>query len=341
MIGVMLVVALWIEPEVARGSAANPPVSLELKAEPGFPMTSQHRWMKFLEDFGFSDIRIRGANPGDEATVINRGTDQTPRYRVVGILTGGGVLQLPGAALRYGQRPALQQWLERLRQGGTDSVTQATGVFGLTESQLLKVHSALRDPVTTSTKGRAVRDVVQQMVTGLKVAVQIDTPAETAMRGGGKVRDELRGISRGTALVAAIRPLGLDLVAALHNGGQVALRIVRSGQNTERWPLGWKPKKSPAQSAPALFKFVPVEIVDTPLNDALDAIQQRTEVPILFDHNGLAKHEVDLAQKVALPQTKTFYKKIIDKLLFQAKLQADLRVDEAGHPLLWVTTLGR
>ena len=219
-------------------------------------------------------------------------------------------------------------------------MTQPTGVFGLTERQLLKVHDALRAPVSISTKGMAVRDAVQQLTTGLDIPVQIDTRAATAMLAPEKVRDELRGVSRGTALVAVIRPLGLDLTAATHGGGQIVLRIVRSGERSERWPLGWKPRKSPAQLAPALFNFVPVEIKDTPLNEALAALQQRTHVPILFDHNGLAKREVDLARKVSLRPTKTFYKKIIDRLLFQAKLRADLRVDEAGHPLLWVTPLG-
>ncbi len=336
----LVVAALSSCPAVAQRSS-SPPISLELMAEPGFPRTRQQRWLNFLQQFGFTDVRIRGAQPDDVPRVINRGTAAAPRYRVEGLLTDRGVMQLPGVVIRYGQRKQLQQWLDRLRRGGTEAVTAATGVFGLSENQLLKVRDVLKAPVRTKTKDQPVRTVIQQLASGLELPVRIDSGAERKLNAGEKVRDELLGLSRGTALVAVIRPLGLDLVPTTYAGGQLALRIVPAGQSRERWPLGWKPAKSPAQLAPALFDFLPVEIVDTPLNEALGAIRQRTHVPILFDYNKLAKREVDLAQKVSLKPTKTFYKKIIDRLLFQAKLRSDLRVDDGDQPFLWVTTIGR
>ena len=43
--------------------------------------------------------------------------------------------------------------------------------------------------------------------------------------------------------------------------------------------------------------------------------------------------------KVSLPEAKTFYKKILDRVLGQAKLTMELRIDEAGKPFLWISTL--
>ncbi len=88
-----------------------------------------------------------------------------------------------------------------------------------------------------------------------------------------------------------------------------------------------------------MLTYINVEINDQPLDESLAAIQTRLDIPFLFDHNALAKHEIDLHDKVSLARTRTFYKKIIDQLLFQKLLVADVRVDEAGKPLVWITSV--
>ena len=60
---------------------------------------------------------------------------------------------------------------------------------------------------------------------------------------------------------------------------------------------------------------------------------------MLWDHNALAKHAVDVQTKVSFAPKKTFYKKIIDDLLYQAMLRSELRVDDADKPFLWITTI--
>ena len=93
---------------------------------------------------------------------------------------------------------------------------------------------------------------------------------------------------------------------------------------------------------PGLFKFLNVEIADTPLAEALEAIRGRLKVPLLLDHNSLARQKVDLqAIKSAYPKGNTFYGRILDQILFQAKLKYELRLDEADQPFLWVTTIRR
>ncbi len=320
--------------------AADPPVSLELLTEPGFRMTRTQRWIGFLTDVGFAPVRIRGARPGEEAKITRMGTDNAPRYRVRGLLNSRGMLHVPGATIRYGQRRELTAWLAKLRHGGKEAATSPTGVFGLTAKQLLHVHDALAAPVAQTTRGTRINVQIQQIASSLGAELLLDTKARSALRSPETVSDELRGVSCGTALVALLRPLGLELVPTTPEQGKLRLKVLPTGIEKDQWPLGWKPKKPTGQIAPALLKFVPVEIADTPLTEALDAIHKRLNIPILIDHNALARREVDIAMKVSLPQTKTFYKKIIDRLLYQAKLKCDLRVDEADHPFLWITTLG-
>jgi hypothetical protein len=70
------------------------------------------------------------------------------------------------------------------------------------------------------------------------------------------------------------------------------------------------------------------------------AIEGRLNVPFLYDHNNMARDRIEPSQiNVSLPAGRTFYNKILRQLLFQAKLKADLRADEAGKPFLWITTI--
>jgi hypothetical protein len=60
-------------------------------------------------------------------------------------------------------------------------------------------------------------------------------------------------------------------------------------------------------------------------------------MPFLYDHNALARDRIELAQvRGNVPAGRTYYKRIVDRLLFQAKLKTDVRVDEAGKPFLWI-----
>jgi hypothetical protein len=86
--------------------------------------------------------------------------------------------------------------------------------------------------------------------------------------------------------------------------------------------------------------FLNVEIENTPLAGALDAIRTRLDLPLLFDHNSLVRHRIDPTEiHVSLPAGRTYYQGALDRLLNQAQLKSDLRVDEADRPFLWISTL--
>jgi len=85
-----------------------------------------------------------------------------------------------------------------------------------------------------------------------------------------------------------------------------------------------------------------VEIEDTPLAGALDAISGRIKAPMLYDYNSLARQRIDPETvKVSLDEGRMYYQRIIDRLVNQAGLTSELRVDDAGKPFLWISTLRR
>jgi hypothetical protein len=310
----------WMLPCLLVCSAAvwaAPPVDLELATEPGFPLGGERDWIKVLSELPDTNIRVRTARRGDrpEATAKASGG-----FRVVGILSARNKLHLPGGTYSINDHRALRTWLERLRNDGAEA------------------HTVLKTQVQFATRDLPGEQFVEKMAGRLRLPLEVD-PAAAPRLARGSIRDELSELSAGTALTIGLRPLGLAMTVK-RTGGATRLRVVEAREGEETWPLGFATERSPAAVHPLLFKNVPFEISDTPLSEALAAIQQRLEIPMLFDHNGLAREGIDpAAVKVSLPAGRTYYKRIVDRLLSQAKLAEDLRIDEAGHPFLWIMSV--
>lgn len=319
-------------------------VELELMTEDGFPITGAQTWNQVLQDVGASRIRIRAAHSGERGGIEKRGSDSAPIYVVKGFLSAENTLRVPGATFRSTDRVRIKAWIEQLKADGIENLTAAKGAFGLTSKQLLDLHKHLAAPLTFSTKGERVLDVVQRIANGITVSVRIDDSAREAVYGKEVVAEELTGMSSGTSLAAVLRPLGLVASPYRPSGSDAKILIVDARRADENWPVGWPAENSPSTTLPKLFEFLNVEIDGFALSDALSAIQKRINVPFLYDYNSLARHGVELDQiKVSIPKGRTYYKGVIDRMLLQAtpRLRAELRVDEAGQPFLWITTVRR
>jgi hypothetical protein len=318
--------------------AAEPRVSLEIATEPGFVPTEARAWSEMLSQAGFANVRIRGGRADDRPGIETRGTDAAPSYYVLGVLTSDNKLALPKARFGLADRAKIEQWLANVRASGVEGIAVKPAAFGLLPRQLVAVHEALAVPVGFSTKDKQPREVARQIADGLSLKFISDPAGQQALAAQEPVLDELQGFSSGTALAVILRPLGLALLPE-RSGADVRLRIADIGRAPEHWPVGWPPKGNPKETLPDLFKFLNVEIVQTPIAEALTAIAGRLNVPLLIDHVSLARQQADLSAKVDLPRTNIYYAGALDRLLFQAKLKYELRVDEANKVFLWVTTL--
>jgi hypothetical protein len=320
----------------AVSSAAEPRVELEVATEAGFLATDARAWTEMLSQAGFSSVRIKSG--AGEPSIQTTGPASAPVYRVVGVLTTSNQLVLPKGRFALRDRGPIEAWLRRLREGGEDAIYIKPVAFGLLPKQLVAVHEALAVPVQVSTRGKPPRDVARQIADRLSLKFISDETGQRALASDEPVADELQGLSSGTSLAAILRPLGLVMFPE-KSGAEIRLRITSSRDAKEHWPIGWPPKSNPSETLPDLFKFLNVEIENTPLSEALTAIAGRVKAPLLLDHNALARGETNLATKVTLPKSNTYYSRALDRLLSQARLKYDLRVDEAEKPFLWVTTL--
>ena len=321
--------------------AGAPKVRLELATEKGFAATESHRWMQALEGLDVLGLRIRAARSGERPRVEGEPGGTAP-IRVIGLLGRDGRLRLPGGVFSVNDRVRIGAHLAQLAEGGVEQATAKPAAFGLAPKQLVELHDQLATQVGFPTAGQPAADVLEKLAESLPVSVHLDAKARAAIRTDEPVVDELGNLTTGTAIAAAVRPLGLVLVPGKSesNRGEVRLLITDVRSAKQSWPVGWPLEKNLRDTVPKLYEFLTVEIEDVALSDALDALQKRLDLPMLLDHNSLARQRIDPAQvKVTLPAGRTYYKKVLDRLLFQARLKAEPRVDEAGTPFLWITTI--
>ena len=319
--------------------AAEPRVDLEVVTEGGFIGTDARAWSEMLTKTGFSSVRIKGS--GNEGPSIQTlGTPALPAYRVVGVITAAHQLLLPRGRFGLNDRAQIENWVRKLRDGGEDAINIKPAAFGLLPKQLVAVHEALAVPVQGSTLGQPPRETAKKIADRLPYKFTSDEFAQQTLAEGEPIADELEGISSGTALAAILRPLGLVMLPE-KNGADIRLRIATSRDAKEHWPVGWPLKGNPGETLPELFKFLKINIGDAALSEAVTAIAGRVKAPVLYDHNGLAAARTNLSAKVSLTESNIFYSRALDRLLSQAKLKYEIRLDEADKPLLWITTVGR
>jgi len=332
-------IVLGIAHPTTTTAAELPRVEFELVTEQGLPPAMTQKWYKTLTDLEVAGLRIRGETPTDEVNIEIAGTGQRPAFRVTGRITARGVLVVPGGQFTANDAAKIARWIKELSNNGIEGVTQRKAAFGLTKKQLAEVTDDLMQPVKFSTKGMKPVEAARTIVAALKLKATVDDDAQQALAADELVRDELEGLSSGTALAAILRPAGAALVPIKPEGGAVQYRLTID--SSESWPVGWPVEKQPAKVVPKLFDFLNAEIAGVSAGEAIDAIQGRLGVPFLFDHNNMVRRRIDLSKEVAVPAKRTYYSKVLEQVLFKAGLKYELRVDENDKPFLWITTLKR
>ncbi|HET6881985.1 MAG TPA: hypothetical protein VFI31_17595 [Pirellulales bacterium] len=338
VIGLSTMVAV---PAIAWSAEAR--VEMELAMPATFPALSQQQWYQLLSELGVDGLRIRKAGAEDKAEVKVAGTNAAPVYRVVGMLTSTGQLNLPGGQFSSRDRGGLSKWLGKLRAEGPASLTGGgeKSPFGLSARQFAAVNADLARPLEFSTKDMTPGELLEKLTPTLNYSLALGRATQARLAGAEPIGEELQGLSSGTAMAYALRSEGLGLVPQFGEGKKLQYALVKPDGKQTTWPVGWPLEdRKPKDIVPALFETLNAEIDDIPLTEAMEAIAGRLKVVVLYDHYALARQGIELAKLQAkFPSSKTWYSKIVDRLLHQSGLKGEWRLDDAGKPLLWVTTL--
>src|SRR5215211_7234841 len=80
--------------------AALPRISFEIATEKGAPVSASQQWYKTLTQLGITSLQIRSGTSSDNIEIIKQGTADSPQYHVVGRLSSGSELLLPGGKFK-------------------------------------------------------------------------------------------------------------------------------------------------------------------------------------------------------------------------------------------------
>jgi hypothetical protein len=338
--GVVAALAVLAAPWIAGPPAcAAGRVELELVTDGAVPITAQQEWLRRLTQAGVSNLRIRAGQASDRTAIERRGPESAPTYVVTGIITSADEVVVPGARFRAAEARRLAQWLDDLAQHGPPGERPQRSAFGLTADELAEVHQALSGRVGFSTKGIGRREAIERIGNRLPLPLRVETALLRAIRDDDTVEEELSDLTCGTALAAVVRPLGYALVPRQSSGG-LECTVTAAGPDAEVWPVGWESDKKRGELLPGQYEFLNVNVQDVPVTKVLDAVAARLEVPVLMDHNALARHGIEPEKAlVSLPSGRTSYALLLKRSLLKAGLKSELRVDEADKVFLWVTTV--
>lgn len=328
------ILAFWTDPIVAQSRY----VELEVVSSGG-QLGAEQQVMQMLSGVGADRVSVRSARNRVSPSVEETELGGTISVRVVGVMDGSKI-RLPGGVFSTRDAAGIRDFIQKIRDDGSDVTLADKKAFGLTSEQLVSVYEDLSAEVEPATKGLPSNQIVNRLVEGLQNEVTFSRTARAALDDT-VVLEEYQGLSTGTTLAGVLRPLGLVLVPTREQGQALRFQIAASDEVEEHWPVGWPIENPPVEVAPELFeKLDDVAINQFALKDALDAIQGRVGVPFLYDQNSLARSGVDLSQlEVTLVKKRMMYYTVIRKLVTQNRpsLSLELRRDENDKPFLWIS----
>jgi hypothetical protein len=298
-----------------------------------------HRWLEIFKREAPSGPRIYVGN-GTEQPAVEKRTSGI--YHVRAVINAKGQLLLPGATLTLSDQDKLRRWIEQIDQQLPQPEQPQLVAAGLTAEQLASVRKRLSTPVDQSTRNRQALDVLRIIGKTIPGKIAITAKAKMSLQESWTVTEELEGVASGTAMAAAIRPLGLVLSPEVDKDGQVQLRIATVGETQNHWPIGWATREAPEKLVPKFVDRLDVDIEPLPVGEVVDAIVARLDVPVVWDHNGMARERIDPKfDEVSHPAATALYFQVLRRVLDKAHLKYELRVDDADKVFLWIAPIAK
>jgi hypothetical protein len=311
------------------------------------------RWGQAFAEIGL-DCRIRQGSRDDVPEITEEQEGRVRRITVVGVLDGTGKIQFPDVSFTMADQVEFQKWFAELERYGVQGNPDGQTNWGLDEAQLIELLGHLGQPITAEVKGLPLRQVLDELpfpevMTLREIApsnertTSIDAQSAPITAPGldrnAVVVHEVQGLSLGTGLAVLLSEQGLGFQPLRNPDGSTDLQIIPLGGERKPWPIGWDiGDQTPRdQLFPTLFEFFPINIEDVSLSQTLSEISKRSEVPILVDYRECAAREIDLTQlRVTVVEPQSAWGLVIRRIVTQAKLTFDYRLDEADRPFIWI-----
>lgn len=334
----------WVVPEAPNARAQAPArVELTVIYQQGGMLDKPQFWAERLGEAGINNVRLRLQHASDRPGIEVAGTPDRPVYRVTAVLDSQDRLVIENKRFSRGDVGRLAAWLNdlsRTRPSG-ESEEDAAGPFGLPKSQFDQITVDLSQPVGFSTLGKPRREVLEGLAKRTVYPVWL-TPEVLKSAGDEEMKAELAELSVGTAISYTLRTFNMGFEPKLEPQDKYRYKIIPLSPNVKTWPVGWKAEKPNRELVPKMFEFLNANVEGVPISQVLDVVSKRLGTPFLFDPLSLKKHELNPETAlVTSPSKRTSYAVLLRHVLFQAKMESELRVDDEGKPFFWITSWKR
>jgi hypothetical protein len=303
------------------------------------------QWETVFEHAGILS-RIHQESPGDKISIREKHYGKLREVFLVGRLERNGSLVFPGRHFARSESAAFAEWIRELKVYGAQGNPTGKALWGLSHDQFDALFGALNAPVEQEVAGltfdEALRtlQIPDQYPFRLSIAAQ-QTLAEPGLkkRPG---RLQLRGIAHWAALAMFLSQYGLGYRPNRTPAGKLELVGLRTEDGQALWPIGWDIPEGtyPAAVAPKLFQQTQVDLKDQKLSDVLDAIADRTGIPVRADYTAIAARGLDLNSiLVSASGQHMTWSSLLSKITSPSLLTPSMRSDEAKKPFVWVTSV--
>jgi hypothetical protein len=298
------------------------------------------RWLRVFEKLQVP-LTIRHGDISEKLSVTEQSLGNgLRRVQLVGGLDRTGRIAFPDRSFAESEADKLAEWLTELREFGAQGAPGGKPVWGLSNDQFERLFRSLAAPVRTELQDQTLAEAIAAFNLPNEFPLSFSDAAAARIEAAGstaKVHAELKGIAQGSALAALLNQWGLGFRPQRSRSGALHLTVVTLSEASDVWPVGWPPTKKTADTAPSLFKLLSIELDDIELDAVLESVAEVSKVPVLIDHHGLQLQRIDLAAvRVSHPRRQASYNMLLKSVTSAAKSQHEIRVDEAGRPLVWI-----
>ncbi len=322
----------------AAGSAPDSSTTLQidLTTSDASQVLHSQNWGRVFDQLG-RRVRIKTAGGEEDLSIRETVRGSLRTVLIAGRIDRRGALVFKGRTFQPGEERALRDWLDELETYGAQGNPAGQPRWGLTSEQFQSLFESLAADVSIELEGQPLVDAVRTLGFGTDIPIRVSEAAAGKWASGQNpliVRQDVRGLTRGSALALLLNDHGLCFRPLRTPGGAIDLVILDRAATPDPWPIGWEPRPDVPRSdyAPGLFAFDLIGFLDRPVTETLAEARKRAGCPIVIDLPGVARKDIDLSQRTfGLSQKKTAWILVLQPALGGTGLVPQIRVDEAGR----------
>lgn len=315
-------------------------VTVELIAGDGGVGLEAQEWAEIFQEMNVTfSVRRSLLDDKPETTETVSGISLRDVH-VVGRLENDGSITFADRRFTSAQVAKIREWIDGLKAYGAQGSPKGQPMWGLSKNQFDPLFQALTPVLKIDPQDAALNRALDLFSVRRSYPLKFTADATQHLEQG-RVPEHCErsyiGMSEGTALAALLNEFGLGFHPQRTPQSKLELAIVTLTPKANVWPVGWPLSDDPPKVAPNLFKTGEVELDDEPFLDVLAAVGDLINMPVIVDEYGLKVSGIDLrTKKVSHKKRRTVWSAALKHVCFQVRCKWELRVDEGGHPLLWV-----